>query len=140
MLSSDDVADSANNDDVADSANTNKTSKDASWEEDSNTVSDGRDDFEEEVDETEETEATSEPLEELESEERSMLTDDEASESIGIDEDAALRDIMIAERSMESSDVDAAGDQEFVCQSCFLVKPYAQLRNKRKKICIDCAG
>ncbi|MCH7669336.1 MAG: DUF4193 family protein [Acidobacteria bacterium] len=131
MLSSDDVADSAKN---------NKTSSDVSWEEDADRVDDGRDDFEEEVDEVEETEATGEPLEELESEERSMLTDDEASESIGIDEDAALRDIMIAERSMESSDVDAAGDQEFVCQSCFLVKPYAQLRNKRKKICIDCAG
>ena len=131
MLSSDDVADSANN---------NKTSSDVSWEEDADRVDDGRDDFEEEVDEVEATEATGEPLEELESEERSMLTDDEASESIGIDEDAALRDIMIAERSMDSSDVDAAGDQEFVCQSCFLVKPYAQLRNKRKKICIDCAG
>ncbi|MCH8985251.1 MAG: DUF4193 family protein [Acidobacteria bacterium] len=131
MLSSDDVADSAKN---------NKTSSDVSWEEDADRVDDGRDDFEEEVDEVEATEATGEPLEELESEERSMLTDDEASESIGIDEDAALRDIMIAERSMESSDVDAAGDQEFVCQSCFLVKPYAQLRNKRKKICIDCAG
>ena len=131
MLSSDDVADSAKN---------NKTSSDVSWEEDADRVDDGRDDFEEEVDEVEATEATGEPLEELESEERSMLTDDEASESIGIDEDAALRDIMIAERSMDSSDVDAAGDQEFVCQSCFLVKPYAQLRNKRKKICIDCAG
>ena len=127
-------------DHVADSANKNKTSSDVSWEEDADRVDDGRDDFEEEVDEVEATEATGEPLEELESEERSMLTDDEASESIGIDEDAALRDIMIAERSMESSDVDAAGDQEFVCQSCFLVKPYAQLRNKRKKICIDCAG
>lgn len=131
MLSSDDVADSPNN---------KATSSDASWEEDADRVDDGRDDFEEEVDETEETVATGEPLEELESEERSMLTDDEASESIGIDEDAALRDIMVAERAMDSSDVDAAGDQEFVCQSCFLVKPYAQLQNKRKKICIDCAG
>lgn len=140
MLSSDDVADSANNNGASRDANNNGASRDASWEEDADTVDDGRDDFEEEVDETEETQATGEPLEELESEERSMLTDDEASESIGIDEDAALRDIMIAERSMASSDVDAAGAEEFVCQSCFLVKPYAQLRHKRKKICIDCAG
>lgn len=32
-----------------------------------------------------------------------------------------------------------AGDEEFTCQSCFLVKRQAQLADKRKLICFDCA-
>jgi hypothetical protein len=37
--------------------------------------------------------------------------------------------------------VEAAAKQsdEFVCQSCFLVKRSSQLANRRKMICRDCA-
>jgi chromatin segregation and condensation protein Rec8/ScpA/Scc1 (kleisin family) len=117
-----------------------ETAVDPEWGAEAGEIEDGRDDFEEEVDETKESEVTGEPLDELEAEERGMLTADEASETISIDEEAALRDIMIAERAMAASDADGAHEDEFVCQSCFLVKAQVQMASKRKKICIDCAA
>ncbi len=118
----------------------NETTTDSEWGTEAGEVEDGRDDFEEVVDPTEEAQEAGEPLDELEAEERGMLTADEASETISIDEEAALRDIMIAERSMDASEVDSAHEDEFVCQSCFLVKAQVQMASKRKKLCIDCAA
>ncbi|GBE24408.1 hypothetical protein BMS3Bbin02_00679 [bacterium BMS3Bbin02] len=117
-----------------------ETVSDSEWGTDGGEVEDGRDDFAEEVDETVEADVAGEPLDELEAEERGMLTADEASETISIDEEAALRDIMIAERSMAASEVDGPHEDEFVCQSCFLVKAQVQMASKRKKLCIDCAA
>jgi len=118
----------------------NEIATDSEWGTEAGEVEDGRDDFAEEVDPTVEAEEAAEPLDELEAEERGMLTADEASETISIDEEAALRDIMIAERSMDASEVDSAHEDEFVCQSCFLVKAQVQMASKRKKLCIDCAA
>jgi hypothetical protein len=78
------------------------------------------------------------PLDELEAEELEMLTEDEEAESLPVDEAEELREIRRATRSLESS-ADDAGDGEFVCQSCFLVKAGAQLVDKRKMLCRDCA-
>ncbi|MGI9584100.1 MAG: DUF4193 family protein [Acidimicrobiia bacterium] len=79
-------------------------------------------------------------LDELEAEELEMLTDDESTETIVIDEAAEMRAIRRAELSMEGDSADEASSEEFVCTSCFLVKRTNQLANKRKKICLDCAG
>jgi len=80
-----------------------------------------------------ESDAT-EALDELEAEELEMLTEDESNETIVVDEAAEMRAIRRAEIAME------AGDDEFVCTSCFLVKHRSQLAAKRKKICLDCAS
>jgi len=79
-------------------------------------------------------------LDELEAEELEMLTEDESTETIVIDEAAEMRAIRRAELSMERDSPDEASSEEFVCTSCFLVKSTNQLANKRKKICLDCAG
>lgn len=80
-----------------------------------------------------------EALDDLEAEELEMLTEDEASETIVVDEATQLRDIRRAQISIEASAVGGAGENEFVCSVCFLVKKSSQLRNRRKKICRDCA-
>ena len=67
-----------------------------------------------------------------------MLTEDEEAESLPIDEAEELRQIRRAAMSLESS-ADTAGDDEFVCSNCFLVKAGGQLADKRKKLCLDCA-
>jgi hypothetical protein len=79
-----------------------------------------------------------EALDQLEAEELEMLTEDEEAESLPIDEAEELRQIRSAAMSLESS-ADTAGDDEFVCSSCFLVKAGSQLADKRKKLCLDCA-
>lgn len=91
--------------------------------------SDGDDDHDDE---------TAEALEELESQEL-VLLDDEASEQLLVDEVKELRAIRREELTM---DVDAKTQQtdEFVCQSCFLVKRTSQLANRRKMLCTDCAS
>ena len=89
---------------------------------------------------TESTTETTEALDELEAEELEMLTEDESSEAIVIDEAAEMRAIRRAEIAMEAGDVDEAASDEFVCTSCFLVKNRNQLAAKRKKICLDCAS
>ena len=78
-----------------------------------------------------------EALEDLEAEELELM-DDEASQALLVDEAAELRAIRREELTMN---VEAAAKQsdEFVCQSCFLVKRSSQLANRRKMICRDCA-
>lgn len=80
-----------------------------------------------------------EALDDLEAEELEMLTEDEASETIVVDEETQLRDIRRAQISMESGVASSASDGEFVCSVCFLVKKSSQLSNRRKKVCLDCA-
>ena len=90
--------------------------------------------------ETEEgAEGDTEALDDLEAEELEMLTEDEASETIVVDEETQLRDIRRAQISIEASSAGGAADDEFVCSVCFLVKKSSQLSNRRKKICLDCA-
>lgn len=81
-----------------------------------------------------------EALDELEAEELEMLTEDETNEVIVVDEAAEMRAIRRAEIAMETSDVDEAASDEFVCSICFLVKRRSQLAAKRKMICLDCAS
>ena len=80
---------------------------------------------------------TAEALEELESQELKLL-DEEADDALLVDEVKELRAIRREELTM---DVDAQSlrSDEFVCQSCFMVKRSSQLANKRKKLCADCA-
>lgn len=80
-----------------------------------------------------------EALDELEAEELEMLTDDEAAETIVVDEAAEMRALRREELALDV-DPEAASADEFVCQSCFLVKRMSQLADKRKKICADCAS
>lgn len=87
------------------------------------------DDEEGEVDET---------LDDLEAEELALL-EDEVSETILVDEVAELRAIRREELTMDL-DAHAVREDEFVCQSCFLVKRTSQLANRRKMICRDCAS
>ena len=80
-----------------------------------------------------------EALDELEAEELEMLTDDEASETLIVDEAQELRAIRRAEISLAD---DAGGEREedeFLCQSCFLLKKTSQLADRRRKLCNDCA-
>ena len=84
--------------------------------------------------------ADDEALDELEAEELEMLTDDEASETLVVDEVEELRAIRRAEISMETDGGGQRANDEFVCQSCFLVLRSSQLADKRRKLCRDCAG
>ncbi len=85
----------------------------------------------------EQDEETTEALEELESQELKLL-DEEAADAQLVDEVKELRAIRREELTM---DVEAQGQRsdEFVCQSCFMVKRTSQLANKRKMLCADCA-
>lgn len=85
-------------------------------------------------------EESAEALDELEAEELEMLTEDESTETIVVDEAAEMRAIRRAEIAMEGEAADEASGDEFVCSSCFLVKASTQLANKRRKICADCAA
>lgn len=99
-------------------------------------VEDVDDEEDDELDETDGDDAD-EALEDLEAEELELM-DDEASQELLVDEAAELRAIRREELTMN---VEAAAKQsdEFVCQSCFLVKRSSQLANRRKMICRDCA-
>ena len=79
-----------------------------------------------------------ENLDDLEAEELEMLTEDEASESIAVDEAAELRKLRREAAEMDVDPEQATSD-EFVCQSCFLVKRSNQLADRRRRICRDCA-
>ncbi len=92
----------------------------------------------EDEEEAEEADETDEALEDLEAEELELL-DDELAESLLVDEAAELRAIRREELTM-NMDAHMARADEFVCQSCFLVKRTAQLANKRKMYCRDCAS
>jgi len=85
-------------------------------------------------------EVEEEALDELEAEELEMLTEDESSETLVVDEAAEMRAIRRAELSLDQQGVAEATDGEFVCTKCFLVLKTSQLANPRKKICKDCAG
>lgn len=102
-------------------------------------LSEGDEDGDEDEDEDED-EDDEEALDELEAEELEMLTEDEASETIVPNEAAEMRAIRRAEIAMEKEEASGAGADEFVCQSCFLVKRRSQLASPRKKICKDCAA
>lgn len=80
-----------------------------------------------------------ETLDALEAEELEMLTEDEESEVIHVDEQAEMRAIRREAIALET-DAESPGSDEFVCQSCFLVKRTSQLAKKSKKICSDCAA
>lgn len=117
------------------------------WETEDPTVGEilVEDDLETEVDEDSEGDADETPAEEgetldaLEAEELEMLTEDEESEVIPVDEQAEMRAIRREAIALDT-DAESPGSDEFVCQSCFLVKRTSQLANKSKKICSDCAA
>jgi hypothetical protein len=83
-------------------------------------------------------EEADEALDELEAEELELV-DDEASESLLVDEVAELRAIRREELTL-NVEAQAIRSGEFVCQSCFLVKRSSQLANRKKMICADCAA
>lgn len=90
-------------------------------------------------DEADEDEEDEEALDELEAEELEMLTDDEASETLIVDEAQELRAIRRAEISLDEGGGERA-EGEFLCQSCFLVLKSSQLADKRRMYCRDCSG
>ena len=81
-----------------------------------------------------------EALDELEAEELEMLTEDESSEAIVVDEAAEMRAIRRAEIALEREEASGAAADEFVCESCFLVLKSSQRAPGRRKICRDCAA
>ncbi len=97
------------------------------------------------TDKTDDAEAESgavedEAFDELEAEELEMLTEDETTETLVVDEAAEMRAIRRAELAMDQQGVVEASEGEFVCSNCFLVLKTSQLANPRKRICRDCAG
>jgi len=97
------------------------------------------DDAAEAADDDESDDGDTEALDDLEAEELEMLTDDEASETIVVDEETQLRDIRRAQIAMERGVPGGPTEKEFVCSVCFLVKRSSQMASRRKKICLDCA-
>lgn len=85
-------------------------------------------------------EVDTEALDELEAEELEMLTDDESSETLVVDEAAEMRAIRREELAMDRSAADEATEGEFVCSQCFLVLKTSQLADARRNICNDCAA
>ena len=79
-----------------------------------------------------------EALDELEAEELEMLTEDEEAEALPVDEAAELRHMRREAIALDTS-AESAGEDEFVCSNCFLVKRTSQLANRRKLLCRDCA-
>ena len=90
------------------------------------------DDSEDDESSDDEPEEEAAALDELEAEELEMLTDDESTETIVVDEAAEMRAIRRPQIAMEGEPADEANSDEFVCTSCFLVKRTSQLANKRK--------
>jgi hypothetical protein len=91
----------------------------------------------EESDDGDDDEETAEALDELEAEELELL-DEEVEDALLVDEAAELRAIRREELTL-NVDAQIQRSDEFVCQSCFLVKRSSQLANKRKMLCRDCA-
>ena len=86
------------------------------------------------------SDSDSEALDELEAEELEMLTDDESSETLVVDEAAEMRAIRREELAMDRSGADEATEGEFVCSQCFLVLKTSQLADARRNVCNDCAA
>ena len=103
-------------------------------------VPDVVDDETDEKEAPDDAEGEDEAFDELEAEELEMLTEDETTETLVVDEAAEMRAIRRAELAMDQQGVVEASDGEFVCSNCFLVLKTSQLANRRKKICRDCAG
>jgi hypothetical protein len=97
-------------------------------------------DDETDEDADEDADEDDEALEELEAEELEMLTEDETSETLVVDEAAEMRAIRRAELAMDQQGAAEATEGEFVCSNCFLVLKSSQLANPRKKICKDCVA
>ncbi|MFZ0014525.1 MAG: DUF4193 family protein [Acidimicrobiia bacterium] len=91
---------------------------------------------EDDEDDEDHDEETAEALEELENQELQLL-DEEANEAMLVDEVAEMRAMRREELTL-NVDAQSQKDDEFVCQSCFMVKRTSQLANKRKMICFDC--
>lgn len=87
-----------------------------------------------------EGEGEAEALDELEAEELEMLTEDESSETLVVDEAAEMRAIRREELAMDRKGADEATEDEFVCTQCFLVLKTSQLADGRRKVCRDCAA
>ena len=101
------------------------------------------DDNSDKSDEADESEGEGEvaaALDELEAEELDMLTEDETSETLVVDEAAEMRQIRREELAMDRRGADEATDDEFVCSNCFLVLKTSQLADSRRRICRDCAA
>lgn len=94
------------------------------------------DEYDEDEDDEDHDDETAEALEELENQELQLL-DEEANEAMLVDEVAELRAMRREELTL-NVDAQSQKADEFVCQSCFMVKRTSQLANKRKMICFDC--
>ena len=105
------------------------------FEEDVDVVGFG--DGDDDEDDEEQDEETTEALEELESQELQLL-DEEKDDNLLVDEVEVLRAIRREELTM-NVDAQSKRADEFVCQSCFMLKRTSQLANKRKQLCADCA-
>jgi hypothetical protein len=95
------------------------------------------DDDDDDDDDDDQDEETTEALEELETQELQLL-DDEKNDNLLVDEVEVLRAIRREELTM-NVDTQSKRADEFVCQSCFMLKRTSQLANKRKQLCADCA-
>ena len=98
------------------------------------------DDDDDDDDDEADGDTEAEALDELEAEELDMLTDDETSETLVVDEAAEMRQIRREELAMDRKGADEATEDEFVCTNCFLVLKTSQLADGRRKICRDCAA
>jgi hypothetical protein len=94
------------------------------------------DDDDDDEDEDEDTE----DLDELETEELEMLTEDELAETLIVDEAQEMRAIRRAEIAMSGETGTERSADEFLCRGCFLVLRSSQLADKRRSLCVDCAG
>lgn len=103
---------------------------------DGSTDEDGDGDGDGKGDDDDHDSETAEALEELESQELQLL-DEEANEALLVDEVAEMRAMRREELTL-NVEAQSQKDDEFVCQSCFMVKRTSQLANKRKMICFDC--
>jgi hypothetical protein len=106
------------------------------FEDDDELVAEDEEVDDEEEEDDDHDEETAEALEELENQELELL-DDEANEAMLVDEVAELRAMRREELTL-NVDAQSQKDDEFVCQSCFMVKRTSQLANRRKMICFDC--
>jgi hypothetical protein len=95
------------------------------------------DDDDDDDNDDDQDEETTEALEELESQELQLL-DEEKDDNLLVDEVEMLRSIRREELTM-NVDAQSKRADEFVCQSCFMLKRTSQLANKRKQLCADCA-
>lgn len=127
-----DVDEDALDDDVEET--TLEVALDEDFEEEIEADVDVEDDDEDDDDDHDDE--TAEALEELENQEMELL-DEEANEAMLVDEVAELRAMRREELTL-NVDAQSQKDDEFVCQSCFMVKRTSQIANKRKMICFDC--